>query len=178
MKQIRPVITILGLSVFFLGIAIVFTPQFEIFGEWVMLHGGLRGLFVTTFLLDYAIQPFPPDIPLYSFILSGSPFFLTVIGTGIASVFGAVFGYWTGRLLEYEGAVKFIGKKRYGQAHQLFIDHGFMAIFVAALTPVPFNVVSWSAGVFKMPFDRFLLSVIVTRLPRFFLVGGLAILMT
>lgn len=177
MKRFRPALTILWLTVFFVGIAILFSNQFHAMGDFIAQRFGFKGLFVTTFLLDFLIQPFPPDIPLYSFVLSDSPFYLAVLGTGVASLCGAMAGYWTGRLLEYEGAIRFIGEKKYKQAHDLFMRHGMLAVMVAALTPVPFNVVCWSAGIFKMPFDRFLLSAVVTRVPRFFLVGWLALAM-
>lgn len=173
-RRFHPVWTLLALSIFFLGIAIVFADQFEMIGLIILERFGLGGLFVTTFLLDYLIQPFPPDIPLYSFLLSGSPFYITVLGTGLASVLAAVCAYWTGRLLGYEGAVKYIGKGRYEQAHKLFMKRGMFGVVVAALTPVPFNAVCWTAGIFKMPFVKFLLSTIGARLPRYFLVGWLA----
>lgn len=163
------------LTVIFLGIAIFFAPQFELFGAWVIERFGLKGLLVTTFLFDYLLQPFPPDIPLYSYLLGGDGFWSVILFTGLMSVLGGTAGYWTGRLLEYEGAMRFIGKSRYKQAYDLFHQHGVLAIVVAGMTPVPFNAVCWSAGVFKMPFHQFILSAAAARLPRFCIVGLIAV---
>lgn len=176
-KTLRSVLTVAGLTIFFLAIAIVFADRFQAIGDIVLRHFGLIGLFVSVYFLDFIIQPFPPDIPLYSFLLSGSPFFLTVLGVGVMSALGGSTGYWVGRLLEYEGAIRFIGKKKYDQAHELFLNHGTLAVVVAALTPVPFNVVCWVAGIFRMPFKPFILTVLLARIPRFFLVGALALWM-
>lgn len=163
------------LTIVFLAIAIGFAPQFEVMGAWIVDRFGLPGLLLSTFLLDYLLQPFPPDIPLYSFILGGDGFWGVITLVALTSVVGGVCGYWTGRLLEYEGAIRFVGKKRYKQAVDLFHDHGVAAVVVAALSPVPFNVVCWSAGMFKMDFGKFLLSSIVSRMPRFYLVGLIAL---
>lgn len=177
LKKLHPAWSIGLLTVFFLAIALLFAPQFEAMGDWILERFGLPGLFTFTVLGDFLPQPFPPDIPLYSFILSGSPFWITTIGVGLMSVLGGVLGYWSGHFLQEEGAMKFIGRKRYRKAHELFEEHGFLAVLIAALSPVPFNVVCWAAGVFGMSFRRFLLSALFTRVPRFVLVGLIAVWM-
>jgi membrane protein YqaA with SNARE-associated domain len=172
LKKLTP---ILGLTVVFLAIAVFFSNEFNIFGHFVLDRFGLNGLMATVFLMDFALQPFPPDILLYSYVLSGSPLLQTWFLVSAASIAGSLGGYFMGFFLQYEGAMRFIGKKRYDAAHQVFVDHGVLAVLVAALTPIPFNVMCWSAGIFKMPFKYFLPSTILARGLRYALVAALAI---
>jgi len=171
----KTVWTLLALTLFFIGIALVFQDQFQWAGDAILARFGLPGLVVTITLLDYFLQPFPPDILVYSYVLSEGNIFLVAGLAGAASVLGGVFGYFTGWFLEHEGAAKFIKPSHYKQAHDLFENHGFLAVLIGALTPVPFNVVCWSAGVFRMPFHYFLISAIATRGPRFLLVALIAV---
>jgi membrane protein YqaA with SNARE-associated domain len=171
----KTVWTLVALSVFFLSIALLFEPQFTWAGEVILARFGLTGLLASITLMDYFLQPFPPDILVYSYVLSEGDVWLVAALAGLASVLGGVIGYFTGRFLEYEGAVKFIKPNHYEQAHDLFENHGFWAVLIGALTPVPFNVICWCAGIFKMPLRFFILSALVTRGPRFFMVGMLAL---
>ncbi len=171
----KTLFTLLGLTVFFLAIALFFEPQFRWAGDVILARFGLRGLMGAIVILDYFLQPFPPDILVYSYVLSEGNIALVAALAGAASVFAGVLGYITGWFLEHEGAVKFIKAHHYRQAQELFENYGFWAVLIGALTPVPFNVICWSAGVFKMPFRYFLFSAVVTRGPRFFLVALIAL---
>lgn len=171
----KTVATLIGLTIVFLLIALVFEPQFRWVGDVIITRFGLPGLTLTIVLLDYFLQPFPPDILVYSYVLSKGDTVLVATLAGVASVLGGSFGYLTGRVLEHEGATKFIKPHHYKQAHDLFEKHGFWAVLIGAITPVPFNVVCWLAGVFRMPFAYFVLSAVVTRGPRFFIVGLIAL---
>ncbi|MBT4384728.1 DedA family protein [Candidatus Peregrinibacteria bacterium] len=172
MKKFYPII---WLTIVFLVIAIVFAPQFDAMGQFVHDKFGMQGLFFTVFLADFTLQPFPPDVLLYSYVLSGSPIVLTWLLVAFGSALGACAGYGMGYFLQYEGALKFIGEKKYQQACDLFKNYGTAAVLIAAITPVPFNVVCWSAGIFKMDFRFFLPSVILARGARFVLVILLAL---
>lgn len=171
----KTIFTLIGLTIFFLCIALIFESQFRWAGDAILTRFGLPGLVVTITMLDYFLQPFPPDILVYSYVLSEGDIPLVALLAGMASVLGGVIGYFTGWFLEHEGAVKFIKPHHYDQARELFEEHGFWAVLIGALTPVPFNVICWCAGIFKMPFRYFVLSAIVTRGPRFLLVGLIAI---
>lgn len=171
----KTVWTLVALTVFFLSIALLFEPQFRWAGEAVLARFGLSGLMGSIMMMDYFLQPFPPDILVYSYVLSEGNVWLVAVLAGLASVSGGVLGYFTGRFLEHEGAAKFIKPQHYDQAQDLFKNHGFWAVMIGALTPIPFNVICWCAGIFKMPFRFFVLSCLLTRGPRFFLVGMLAL---
>lgn len=175
MKQLS---WILALTAFFLAIALVFADFFETAGDLVVGKFGLGGVFLAVAALDFLIQPFPPDPIFYSFVLSGYPVWNGAFILGLASVCGGILGYMAGRLLQHEGALRFIKKSKYDKAHALFMRHGFLAVLIGALSPVPFNVICWMAGAFNMPSGRFIASALVTRVPRFFIVGAIATYLT
>lgn len=177
MKRYKAIYSLLLIAILFIAVAILLADQFEQFGQIIHERFGPMGIFATIYFLDVVIQPFPPDILIYSNILSESTFWITVSLGALMSVLGGITGYWIGRLLQYEGAIRFIGQRTYTKAHNLFVKYGFWAVLIGSLSPVPFNAMCWTAGVFNMPFRYFVVSVVVTRPFRYVLVGLLAIAM-
>ena len=98
--------------------------------------------------------------------------FLTLAG----SVLGAVFGYLVG-LFFYESfgkaIVSFYGfENGFSTLKESFNGQTFLAIFIAAFSPIPFKVFTIAAGVFKVPFWIFILAALAGRGLRFFIVAA------
>jgi membrane protein YqaA with SNARE-associated domain len=175
----KRVLQFLVVIIFFTVLArvfIVLNHQFEAVGNSVVSRFGLPGLFGGVFLMDFVLQPLPPDLLVYSYVFAGSPVLKATLIAGCASVMGGLASYGMGYLLEEGGVDKYLGRKNYDKAHKLFVKHGVVAIVVAALTPVPFNVACWSAGIFGMPFRSFFISTVLARMPRFYIVAYVALL--
>jgi membrane protein YqaA with SNARE-associated domain len=139
--------------------------------EILVAQFGLPGLFVITYIMDTLIQPISPDMLTFGYSMTELNVLIVTLVGGIASVLAGFTGYGIGNFIGKKGIDKFIGQKRYGQAHNLFVKHGFWAVLIGAMSPVPFGAMCWSAGVFKMPWKFFCVSVIITRLPRFLMAG-------
>jgi membrane protein YqaA with SNARE-associated domain len=56
---------------------------------------------------------------------------------------------------------------------EIFQQYDFWFVFIAAFTPVPYKVITISAGVFGLNFFMFTIATIIGRSARFFLVAGL-----
>lgn len=117
--------------------------------------------------------PLPPDPLLIALALrdpSSAIWFAAL--TTATSVLGGLVGHWLGKrfgrpLLERMHA-------RYlDRVEGLFVRHGFVAIFIAGLTPIPYKVFTISAGAFGVPRTPFVVASIVGRGLRFFVLGGL-----
>ena len=52
-------------------------------------------------------------------------------------------------------------------------EYGFMSNMMAAITPIPYKVFTIASGTFEFSFSSFLISSIIGRSLRFFIVAGL-----
>lgn len=81
---------------------------------------------------------------------------------------GGIISFAIGRLLNRIPAIDRLVHKRYTKLSTEFRTFGALAIFLAALTPLPFSPVSIIAGSLDYPWTRYLL-VALSRVLRFYL---------
>jgi len=121
--------------------------------------------------------PLPPDVMLVPMSLAEpARAWRYALLTTLASVAGGLFGYAIGvfafdlvePLLHNSGLWP-----RYLQARAWFDEWGFLAIFVAGFSPIPYKVFTIAAGTLSMALLPFTLASLVGRGARFFLVAGL-----
>ncbi len=98
---------------------------------------------------------------------------LATIGSVLGGVAGYAIGYYLLELIG-EPILKFYGKAdALAQFKQLFQDHGVLILLVKGMTPIPYKLLTISAGVAGMNLAAFIGASIVARAMRFFLVAGL-----
>jgi membrane protein YqaA with SNARE-associated domain len=122
--------------------------------------------------------PVPPDAMLVPMALARPDLAwrLATICT-VTSVLGGVLGYAIGFFL-FEALAEPV-LRTYGYADALvrfedwFQRWGAAVILVKGLTPIPYKIVTIAAGAAKMDFTTFLVTSIVTRGLRFFLLAAL-----
>ncbi len=145
--------------------------------SWAHSRFGTIALAVLSFA-ESSFFPIPPDVlqlalsverPKRSFFYAGV--------SAIASVCGAALGWYIGYALwEAVGPVfvpAIISQANMDKVGAFFDEWGFAALFVAAFTPIPFKAFTISAGVAGMSLPIVLLSSLVGRSARFFLMGSL-----
>ncbi len=145
--------------------------------SWADSPYGMPALFVLAFV-ESSFFPIPPD-PLLMALCLGlvrrSLLFAAVCTVG--SVLGGLFGYalgvyafdWIGMpIVEFYGA----GDK-FEALRDRFLSEGSLAVFIAALTPIPYKLVTITAGVARMDVPAFVIASVLGRGARFFLVAGL-----
>ena len=122
--------------------------------------------------------PIPPDVLLIPMILANiKRAWLYAFVTTVTSVLGGVVGYAIG-LLAYaqiaEPLLIGLGKQ---SAMNLFSnsinENGFLIVLTAGISPIPFKVVSVMSGFTQMPIYVFLVSALIGRATRFFVVATL-----
>ena len=122
--------------------------------------------------------PIPPDIMLIPMVLANraKAWFFAALAT-VTSVLGGIAGYAIGFFL-----LESVGKPIlafYGKAdalvplRALFQDYGVQILLIKGMTPIPYKVLTISAGVAEMNLASFILASIGARAMRFFLVAGL-----
>jgi len=119
-------------------------------------------------------NPIPSD-PLILGIAAVRPqavFWLALIAT-MASVAGAVIGWFLGRWFGRPVLLKIVSAKRSQRVEALFARYGVLVVLIAAFTPIPYKVFAITAGVLKFDVRPFIAISFVGRGARFFLLAGL-----
>lgn len=148
-------------------------------------YGGLV-LFVWAFA-ESSVFPIPPDAFLIAMVLGARTRawrFATI--TSAASVAGGLAGYGIGHYLWWAGpdvlsqvAVFFFDRvpgftvEKFARVQALYDSWGFWVVFTAGFTPLPYKVITISAGAFDISFPIFAVASLLSRSARFFLVAGL-----
>jgi undecaprenyl-diphosphatase len=117
--------------------------------------------------------PLPPDPLLIALGLRhpSSALWYALLTT-VGSVLGALVGHWLGARFGRPLLERLHGKY-IDRVERLFVKHGFAAIFIAALTPIPYKVFTIAAGALGISRTPFVVASIIGRGARFFLVGGM-----
>lgn len=147
--------------------------------HWAQTPYGVPALFILSFA-ESSFFPIPPDVLLIALALSipsKALYFAAICSVG--SVVGGIAGYGIGWGL-WEVVQSFFFDYIPGFSHHTFelirdkYDlYNFWVVFTAGFTPIPYKVITISAGVFKIDFPIFVLASAISRSARFFLVGWL-----
>ena len=122
--------------------------------------------------------PIPPDVLLIPMILANiKKAWLYAFVTTITSVIGGLVGYAIGYLAYEQIAEPLLLSLGKQAAMSLFSssinENGFLIVLTAGISPIPFKVVSVMSGFTQMPLFVFILSALLGRATRFFVVATL-----
>jgi len=131
---------------------------------------GYIGVFMLT-ALDQFIFPFPLDILITMATSIGLTLKKIMPIICVSTLLGASIGYMLGKFLGHPVFIKLFGKKRLDKGEAFIKKWGMPGVMVAGLTPFPFQIVTWTAGIFEMPFYKFITAVLLGRVSRYFLVA-------
>lgn len=137
------------------------------FGQWFVANFGGIGVAVGYFVPDAFTVPLPNDAFTAFGLWGGMPFWEVVAWGSLGSIAGGSTGWALGRyLFSRSKNLKAFIKRRGGDEMIAQLRRGerwFLAI--AAVTPIPYSITCWAAGIIKMPFVEFLL-ISLLRIPR------------
>ena len=137
----------------------------------------LWALAVVAFV-ESSFFPIPPDILMIPMIIARPNRAWLIAGVALlASVLGGLLGYAIGALaFENLGQpiLASLGKTdAMAEFSTRFNDMGFWAVLVAGVTPFPYKVITIMSGWTGMPLGTFIMTSILARGLRFFVVAGL-----
>ena len=137
----------------------------------------LWALAIVSFV-ESSFFPIPPDVLMIPMILAAPHRAWLIAGVAlVASVLGGLLGYAIGALaFETLGQpiLEALGKADKIEAFNTrFNDLGFWAVLVAGITPFPYKVITIMSGWTGMPLATFIVTSILARALRFFVVAGL-----
>ncbi len=152
--------------------------------HWAQTRWGMAALFVLAFA-ESSFFPIPPDVLLIACCLAAprKSFRYALVCTA-GSVLGAVGGYALGYFLWLNPAGEFtplaawffehlFSEESYRSVQQMYNQYNFWVVFTAGFTPIPYKLITITAGVFSIHFWMFILASVVSRGLRFFLIGWL-----
>ncbi len=137
----------------------------------------LWALAVVAFV-ESSVFPIPPDVIMIPMIIARpSKAFLIATVAMAASVMGALLGYYIGAgLFDVVGKpiLEFYGKTdAAADFSQRFKEYGAWAVLIAGVTPFPFKVITIMSGWTGLNLTIFIVSAIVARGLRFFIIAAL-----
>jgi len=149
--------------------------------NWTMRLGesryALYALAVIAFI-ESSVFPIPPDVLLIPMIIAlpRRAFLIAFVAT-VSSVLGGMFGYYIGAALFDsigQPLLEFYGKAaQFAQFKETYNSYGAWAVLVAGVTPFPFKVITILSGSTGLDFGVFVLSSVLARALRFFVIAAL-----
>jgi membrane protein YqaA with SNARE-associated domain len=157
--------------------------------NWVLGWAEKPSAQVALFCLAFAESsffPIPPDVLLIPLVLGyRKKWWRLALLVTVGSALGGVFGYFIGWKLWWAGANQFSAiadlffhipgftKELFYSMKEKYELYNFWIVFTAGFTPIPYKIITVSAGAFQINFITFLLASVVSRGARFFLVAFL-----
>ena len=137
--------------------------------EWFEIFGP-ASLAILSFT-ESIIQPVPPDLMFLPMLMNNSGnipmiLWLWVVIT-LSSVTGSLVGYWIGKNWGKSIIKKFNGEKHIKKLEALTDKYGTLGIFIAAVSPIPYKVFGWFAGMGEMDKRSFVYAGLFGRGLRF-----------
>ena len=152
--------------------------------HWAETKYGVPALFLLA-LAESSFFPIPPDVLLIPLALGArSKAIRFALVCSVASIIGGIAGYgigyfaWWNGVEAYSAVALFFFNHIPGFTEQVFLNiqekyeiYNFLIVFTAGFTPIPFKIITISAGAFNVNFPMFLLASTVSRSARFFMVA-------
>ncbi len=169
MKNKDLIFSIFLLLLIFIAFIFFYTEVKSIF-TFLISSYGIIGIILVVIIMDTIIQPISPDIIVFGATFGGANI-TTAIIAGLASCLAGSIGYFIGKKIGAKEFRKWFSEKHLIKGKELFDKYGILAIVVGALSPIPYSAICWTAGIYNMKYKHFLLTSLLTRVPRFFLMG-------
>ncbi len=172
----KTVVAIAAALVLLGTIGFVFEPELEAFAQWVAARLGFAGLAATLLVTDTFVPPFPNDVLLLviakSDLQAGWPMYVGALGvvSTCAGIQGWALGKWLGR----SSFMRMVFGEFRTEHEDQIRRYGIWAVLAGALTPFPFSVTCWGAGVLGLGFWP-VLTACLFRIPRFYLYYGVIV---
>ena len=139
-----------------------------------------RALWILAFVafVESSFFPIPPDVLMIPMILARpKQAWLIALVALVASVAGGLLGYAIGAFAFDQIGAPMLAAMGKGAAMEAFNtrfnDFGFWPVLIAGITPFPYKVITIMSGWTGLPLGTFIVTSIIARGVRFFLIAAL-----
>lgn len=157
-----------GIGGFFLAVFILaklFREPLQALGTSFVERFGLPGIFLGTFIADAFSCPIPPQFYMLTVIASGREQVSPLVLISISSLLAGSAGYLFARHLERFEFFRRLLERTRESVDGVFRRWGSWAIVIASITPIPYSMLCYTAGFYRMPRRLFVLF-LALRVPR------------
>ena len=152
-------------------LGVLFEAELTRTTTWIVDKIGFVGMAGVLAVTDTLVTPFPPDILLViianSPLAENWPFYVGVLGA--VSVCAGMTGYGIGRWLGHFAWTRRLFGQFKEEHHEFIRKYGFWAVVIGAVTPLPYSVTCWTAGVLGVRWTVVFAASALFRIPRFYL---------
>ena len=149
--------------------------------DWTMAQATHpRALWILAFVafVESSFFPIPPDVLMIPMILARpKQAWLIALVALVASVAGGLLGYAIGAFAFDQIGAPMLAAMGKGAAMEAFNtrfnDFGFWPVLIAGITPFPYKVITIMSGWTALPLGTFIVTSIIARGVRFFLIAAL-----
>ena len=149
--------------------------------DWTMAQATHpRALWILAFVafVESSVFPIPPDVLMIPMILARpKQAWLIALVALVASVAGGLLGYAIGAFAFDQIGSPMLAAMGKGAAMEAFNtrfnDFGFWPVLIAGITPFPYKVITIMSGWTGLPLGTFIVTSIIARGVRFFLIAAL-----
>lgn len=143
--------------------------------KWAHSVHSQTALFALAFA-ESSFFPVPPDLLLIAILAAGARrwiyyAWLTLTGSILGGIFGYLIGWGFYEVLGHKIVEFYNLQETINSIGIKFSDNAFLVVFTAAFTPIPYKLITISAGLFKVSFWQFILASFVGRGVRFFIIA-------
>jgi len=139
-----------------------------------------RALWALAFVafIESSVFPIPPDLLMIPMIVARPSRAFVIAGVAMAaSVLGGMMGYYIGAVLfdsVGQPVLEFYGKTdHFAEFSHRYNEYGAWAVLIAGVTPFPYKVITILSGSTGLSLPVFIVSSIIARGLRFFVIAGL-----
>lgn len=145
--------------------------------SWADKPYGLWALAILSFA-ESSFFPIPPDVLLIPLVFGAPKKWIRIASVcTIASILGGVFGWGIGKLA-WDATQSFFFQyipgftpENFDYVSNLYKENAFLAIFGAALTPIPYKIFTIASGVCGVSISTLIIASLCGRGGRFFAVA-------
>ncbi|ABR54548.1 SNARE associated Golgi protein [Methanococcus vannielii SB] len=130
---------------------------------------GYYALFLIGFF-EPIFQPVPNEIFMIAGITLGMDWKLVLISATIGITLGSSVTYYLSSKYGEKLVLKLFGREKYLKSQEFLKKWGFFGIIIASFAPVPFELICWTSGIFKMPFKVYIFAVFFSRIIKYTLI--------
>lgn len=158
-----------GLAALFAVVYLIghfYRDELDAIGRAFVARFGHVGVALGVFSSDALTSPIPPQAYVVAALAGKSAPVATFAVGSVATVAAGVVGYQIGRVLP---RVPFVGRllvRTRQRVDAMFERWGAWAILIAVFSPVPYSLLCYLCGMYRMP-PRLFAGLLVLRIPRF-----------